>query len=84
MKVLSDKIGSKCGNRSKLRITAGFLYRAGAETPLYFREKFRISPRTILKHFSAVGTQTGVLVSAAEVWIGYPNTYFSFFLGMHT
>ena len=61
-------------------ITAGFLYRAGAETPLNFREKFRFAPRTILKIFLAVDTQTAVLVSTAEVWIslstGYPNIYF--------
>ena len=30
-------------------ITAGFLSRAGAETPLNFREKFRVFPRTILE-----------------------------------
>ena len=54
-------------------ITAGFLYRAGSETPLNFREKFRVSPRTILIKFSAVDTQTAVLVSTAEVWISAPD-----------
>ena len=62
-------------------VTAGFLYRAGAETPLNFREKFRVSPRTILKHFSAVDTQTAVLVSTAEVWISAPDTQTPIFLG---
>ena len=55
-------------------LTAGLLYRAGAETPLNFREKFRVFPRTILENFSAVDTQTAVLVSTAEVWISAPDT----------
>ena len=54
--------------------------RAGAETPLNFREKFRASPRTILKIFSAVDTQTVVLVSTAEVWISAPDTQTPIFL----
>ena len=58
-----------------------FLYRAGAETPLNFREKFRVSPRTILENFSAVDTQTAVLVSTAEVWISAPDTQTPIFLG---
>ena len=62
-------------------MTAGFLYRAGAETPLNFREKFRVSPRNILEHFSAVDTQTAVLVSTAEVWISAPDTQIPIFLG---
>ena len=63
------------------RITAGFLYRAGAETPLNFREKFRVSPANILETFSAVDTQTAVLVSTAEVWISAPDTQTPIFLG---
>ena len=39
-------------------IIAGSLYRAGAETTPNFRETFRVSPRTILKKYLAVGTQT--------------------------
>ena len=67
---------------SRSHTTAGFLYRAGAETPLNFWEKFRVSPRNILDNVSAVDTQTAVLVSTAEVWsTGYPNTYFSGFSG---
>ena len=62
-------------------LTAGFLYRAGAETPLNFREKFRVFPRTILENFSAVDTQTAVLVSTAEVWISAPDTQTPIFLG---
>ena len=62
-------------------LTAGFLYRAGAETPLNFREKFRVSPRSILKKFSAVDIQTAVLVSTAEVWISAPDTQTPIFLG---
>ena len=63
--------------------------RAGAETPLNIREKFgiRVSPRTILKIFSAVDTQTAVLVSTAEVWISAPDTQtpiFLVFLGIHS
>ena len=64
-----------------------FLYRAGAESPLNFRENFRVSPRTILKIFSAVDTQTAVLVSTAEVWISAPDTQtptFLGFLGIHS
>ena len=57
-----------------------FLYRAGAETPLNFRDNFRVSPRTILKNFSAAGTQTTVLVSTAEVWISAPDTQTPIFL----
>ena len=53
------------------KISAGFLYRAGAETPLNFQEEFRVFPRTILEDFSAVDTQTAVLVSTAEVWISF-------------
>ena len=62
-------------------ITAGFLSRAGAETPLNFREKFRVFPRTILENFSGVDTQTAVLVSTAEVWISAPDTQTPIFLG---
>ena len=62
-------------------VAAGFLYRAGAETPLNFREKFRVSARTILKHFSAVDTKTAVLISTAEAWISAPDTQTPIFLG---
>ena len=62
-------------------LTAGFLSRAGAETPLNFREKFRVFPRTILESFSGVDTQTAVLVSTAEVWISAPDTQTPIFLG---
>ena len=55
-------------------ITAGFLYRAGAETPLNFRENFQVFPRTILENFAEVDTQTAILVSTAEVWISGPDT----------
>ena len=68
-------------------ITAGFLSRAGAETPLNFREKFRVFPRTISENFSGVDTQTAVLVSTAEVWISAPDTQtpvFLGFLGIHS
>ena len=47
-------------------VTARFLYRAGAETTPTFRENFRFSPTTI---FSAVNTQTAILVSSAQVWV---------------
>ena len=63
------------------KITAGFLSRAGAETPLNFREKFLVFPRTILENFSGVDTQTAVLVSTAEVWISAPDTQTPIFLG---
>ena len=63
------------------RITAGFLSRAGAETPLNFREKFRVFPRKILENFSGVDTQIAVLVSTAEVWISAPDTQTPIFLG---
>ena len=63
------------------KATAGLLYRAGVETPLNFRDKFRVSPRTILENFSAVDTQTAVLVSTAEVGISAPDTQTPFFLG---
>ena len=65
-------------------LMAGFLYRAGAETPLNFRENFRVFPRTLLENFSAVDTRTAVLVPTAEVWISAPdtpNTNFSWFSG---
>ena len=62
-------------------LTAGLLYRAGAETPLNFREKFRVFPRMILENFSAVDTQTAVLVSTAEVWISALDTQTPIFLG---
>ena len=62
-------------------ITAGFLSRAGAETPLNIREKFRVFRRTILENFSGVDTQTAVLVSTAEVWISAPDTQTPIFLG---
>ena len=82
---------SRDSNRSATNagplITAGFLYRAGAETPLNFRENFRVSPRMILENFSAVDTQTAVLVSTAEVWISAPDTQtpsFLGFLGIHS
>ena len=42
----------KSGKVSDNGITDGFVYRAGAQTPLNFREKFRVSPRTILKNVS--------------------------------
>ena len=48
--------------------------------PPNFREKFRVSPRTILENFSGVDTQTAVLVSTAEVWISAPDTQHLFFL----
>ena len=70
-----------------VKITAGFLYRAGAETPLNFWEELRVSPRTILRTFSAVDNQTAVLVSTAEVWISAPDTQtpsFVGFLGIHS
>ena len=66
---------------SRRKLTAGFLYRAGAETPLNFREKFQVSPKTILENFSAVDTQTAVLVSTAEVGISAPDTQTPIFLG---
>ena len=66
---------------ASMLITAGFLSRAGAETPLNFREKFRVFPRTILESFSGVDTQTAVLVSTAEVWIPAPDTQTPIFLG---
>ena len=63
------------------------LHKAGAETPLDFRETFRVSPITILKYFSAVDTQTAVLVSTAEVRISAPDAQkpnFLGFLSMHS
>ena len=63
------------------RVTAGFLSRAGADTPLNFRAKFRVFPRTILENLSGVDTQTAVLVSTAEVWISAPDTQTTFFWG---
>ena len=67
--------------KSRELLTAGFLYRAGAETPLNFRENFRVFPRTILEIFAEVDTQTAVLVSTAEVWISGPDTQTPIFLG---
>ena len=52
------------------KLTAAFLYRAGAQTTPDFRENFRISPTTI---FSAVGTQTAVLVSTTKARISVPD-----------
>ena len=52
-----------------------------------FREKFWVSSRTILKKFSAVDTQTAVLISTAEVWISAPDTQAPIslgFLGIHS
>ena len=63
-------------------ITTGFLYRAGAETPLNFREKIRVFRRTILENFLGVDTQTAVLVSTAEVWVSAPDTQTPIFLGV--
>ena len=63
------------------KLTARLLYRAGAETPLNFGERFRVFPRTILENFSGVDTQTAVLVSTAEVWISAPDTQTPIFLG---
>ena len=48
---------------------------------LTFETKFRGSPRTILKIFSAVDTQTAALVSTAEVWISAPDTQTPILLG---
>ena len=62
-------------------LKAGFVYRAGTETPINFREEFRVSPRMVLKHFSAVDTQSAVPVSTAEVWISARDTQTSIFLG---
>ena len=62
-------------------LTTGFLYRAGAETTPSIREKFRVSPRTVLNMFSAGDTQTAVLLCTAEVWISVPDTQTSVFLG---
>ena len=62
------------------KITAEFLYRAGAETPKLSR-KIPSFPRTILENFSGVDTQTAVLVSTAEVWISAPDTQTPIFLG---
>ena len=61
-------------------LKAGLLSRAGAETPLNFREKFRVFSRTILEIFSGVDTRTAVLVSTAEVWISAPDTQTPIFL----
>ena len=58
------------------------IYRAGAETPLNFREKFRVFPGTVLENFSGVDIQTAVLVSNAEVWISAPDTQTPIFLGL--
>ena len=78
---LLDKTARALPHNMRFRITAGFLCRAGAETPLNFREKFRVSPRTILNIFSAVDTQTAVLVSTAEVWISAPDPQTPILLG---
>ena len=51
----------------------GFVYRAGAQTTLNFKDKFRVSPRTILIVFSTVDTQTAVLVSTTKAWISAPD-----------
>ena len=74
-------LGASFAVRLGVSLTAGFLYRAGAETPLNFREKFRVFPRTILENFSGVDTQTAVLVSRVEVWISAPDTQTPIFLG---
>ena len=55
--------------------------------PPKLSRKIRLSPRTILENFSAVDTQTAVLVSTAEVWISAPDTQtptFLGFLGIHS
>ena len=76
------KVQSFLGKGMRRSIFNGrVLYRAGAETPLNFREKFRVFPRTILENFSGVDTQTAVLVSTAEVWISAPDTQTPIFLG---
>ena len=77
----------QCQDVKHIRITAGFVYRAGAETPLNFPEIFRVSPRTSLNNFSVVDTQTAVLVSTAEVRISAPDAQtpiFPGFLGIHS
>ena len=66
--IMSSKVLAVC---SVLKTTAGFLYRAGAQTTPNFREHFRVSLRTIL---SAMDTQIAVLVSTAKVCISAPDT----------
>ena len=63
------------------KTTAGFFTELSLRTPppKNFWEKFLVSPRT--KKFSAVDTQTAVLVSTAEVWISAPDTQTPIFLG---
>ena len=63
---------------AETKMTAGFLYSAGAETTPNFREIFRASLRTI---YSTVDTQTAVPGSTAKVWISAPETQTFVFLG---
>ena len=63
------------------KIAAGFLYRAGAETPPKLARKIPFFPRTILEIFSAVDTRTAVWASTPEVWISAPDPQTPIFLG---
>ena len=72
-----------------VKLMAGFLYTAGAETPLIstFEKNSVFLPERILKIFAAADTQTAVLVSTAEVWISARDTQtpsFLGFLGVHS
>ena len=62
-------------------LTAGFLYRAGAQTTPKFRESVRVSLRTT---FSAMDTQSAIFVSTAKIFdfsTGSPSLCFRWFSG---
>ena len=70
--------------KTKHELTAGFLYRAGAETPLNFRETFHVFRSMILKTFLSGGypnRSSGIHRWGLDLSTGYPNTYFSWFSG---
>ena len=68
-KILSYLWLSRCFGHDRRCNGRVFIESWRGDPPLNFREKFRVSPRTILKKISLLDTQTAVLVSTAEVWI---------------
>ena len=66
---------------TRLLTTAGFLYRAGAETPLNFREKFRVFSQNDFGEFLRGGYPNRSSGIDGEVWISAPDTQTPIFLG---
>ena len=73
-KLRTNRIMNKRAFLKLWKITAGFLYRAGAETPL----NFRCSQKDFEKILSG---GSGIHRWGLDLSTGYPNTYFSWFSG---